>query len=140
MLGDEGAHLLGVGGVIEHDDDRRPREVLLVLLAQPLEVLLLRGPFAEEQLLARGAQPVEQMQQRLPCGQRRFPLPPPTATLRGTRFARLCLIAAAQRDHARAAELVAQLVRRAHRERAAARSCRPVQQRSLLREGRGRCR
>ncbi|GAA2915838.1 hypothetical protein GCM10020221_09600 [Streptomyces thioluteus] len=40
-LGHERADLLRVGGVVEHDRDRQPRQVLVVDLRQPLEVLVL---------------------------------------------------------------------------------------------------
>src|SRR5690606_1026128 len=69
---DQRAHLEGVGGVVQDDRDRRPRQALVVQLAQPLDLLVGGGAFAEQQLLAGCAEPVQQVQQRVPGGQRRL--------------------------------------------------------------------
>lgn len=103
--------LLGVGRVVQHDHHRHAGQVLLVLLGEAAHVLALvlpLRPLPEEELVAGRAEPVEQVQQRVPDRQRR-----------GAR--------AAQVDHARALELVLQLPCRAHREGAAATAGRAVQ-------------
>lgn len=107
---DQGADLLGPGGVVEDDDDGHVGEVLLVLVGQAPQMLLLGGALAEQELFAGCAEPVEQVQQRVPYGQRALPG-------RG----------AAQVDDAGAAELVPELLRGAHRERGAPRTGLAVQ-------------
>ncbi len=109
-LRQQGADLLRVVGVVEDDGDRQPGQMLVVQLAEPFDLLVGGGALAEEQLLARGAEPVQQMQQGVPGGQRR-----------------LVAAVAAQVHHAGAAELVLQIMGRPHRERRTATAGRPVQ-------------
>lgn len=49
---DEGADLLGVGGVVQHDRHRQGRQMLVIQLTQPFDLLVLGGAFTEEKLVA----------------------------------------------------------------------------------------
>ncbi len=93
-LGQEGPHLGGVGGVVQDDRDGCSRQMLVVELTQAPYLLVGGGPLPEEQLFARGPQPVQQVQQGVPgrqgCLARHIP---------------------AQIDHAGPAELVLERVR-----------------------------
>lgn len=110
-FGYEGAHLLGVGRVVQDDRDRQAGQMLVVQLAEPPYLLIGRRPFTEQELLARSAEPVQQMQQRVARRQRR-----------------LAERAAAPHVHdARAPELVPQLVRRPYGEGGPARAGLAVQ-------------
>ncbi|MDQ1048213.1 hypothetical protein QFZ76_006449 [Streptomyces sp. V4I2] len=109
-LGNEGADLLRVEGVVQDDRDGQPGQMLVVQLAQPLDLLVRGGTLTEQELLAGGAEAVEEVQQRVPGGQ--------GLLLRGV---------AAQVDHARAAEVVPQVVGGAHRECRTTAAGRPVQ-------------
>lgn len=109
-LRDEGADLLGVGGVVQHDRHRQGRQMLVVQLTQPFDLLVLGGALTEEKLVAGGAETIQQMHQRVPGGQR--------GLLRAVR---------AQVDHAGAPEVVPQLVGRADGEGGTAGAGRAVQ-------------
>jgi hypothetical protein len=109
-LGHQGGHLRDVGGVVQDDRHRQAGQLLVVQLAQPLDLLVGGGTFAEEQLLAGRAEPVEQVQQGVAGGQRG-----------------LARAVAAQIHHAGTAEVVPQIVRGPHREGGAPRARRAVQ-------------
>ncbi|MGX1367781.1 hypothetical protein RKD19_003140 [Streptomyces canus] len=109
-LGHQGADLLGVRGVVQHDRHRQPRQMLVIQLAQPLDLLVGGGALTEQQLLARGAEPVQQMQQRVAGGERG-----------------LLRVVPAQVHDTGPAEVVLEFVRGPDRECRAAAAGRPVQ-------------
>lgn len=51
-FGDEDADLLGVGRVVQDDRHRQGRQVLVVQLAEPFDLLVLGGALTEEELVA----------------------------------------------------------------------------------------
>ncbi len=103
-------YLLRIRGVVQQHRHREAGQMLVVEVGQPLDVLFLGGAFAEQQLLARCAQPVEQVQQRVPRRQRH-----------------LAGRIAAQIHHTRPAELIPQLVGRPHGQRRTSRARLAVQ-------------
>lgn len=107
--------------------------MLVVQLAEPLDLLVRGGALPEEQLLARRPEPVQQVQQGVPGAQRRLPAlhgagrsrsAGPAAARRGAARSRP---GPAQVDQAGPAEVVPQLVDGPDRERRTAAAGRPVQ-------------
>ncbi|CAM5683922.1 hypothetical protein STENM223S_02217 [Streptomyces tendae] len=105
--------------------------MLVVQLAEPLDLLVGGGPLPEQQLLARRPEPVQQVQQGVPGVQRRLAARPGTARPGtadpGGARSRAAGTAPAQVDQAGPAEVVPQLVDGPHRQRRTAAARRSVQ-------------